>query len=251
MIHYPEVSMPLWIISSKSMTKALFHLISWVGTLKEILTAQCFNKTLKTWFKTLYVMIKIIRWLVAEIKINDWKLCVVGMSAKSGNVGCVNHKWIIVIYWTMHPANKLKHYAVNNDVMTSLGSLGWQEQVREWPESEGDHDWWYWTQTLVRSRQDNKLTSNGWKLRTLISNFVFYLNQCASWWCVWCLCRVHVEFYVNENTFKERLKLYFIKNQRSSKWSSLVIVLSLCVCYNKTPWPFRSWFMAIKMHNVQ
>ncbi|XP_066501398.1 potassium channel subfamily T member 1 [Hoplias malabaricus] len=30
------------------------------------------------------------------------------------------------------------------------------------------------------------------------------------------LCRVHVEFYVNENTFKERLKLFFIKNQRSS-----------------------------------
>ncbi|KAI4897087.1 hypothetical protein NFI96_004212 [Prochilodus magdalenae] len=29
--------------------------------------------------------------------------------------------------------------------------------------------------------------------------------------------RVHVEFYVNENTFKERLKLFFIKNQRSSK----------------------------------
>uniref|UniRef100_A0A8B9LD00 Si:dkey-21e5.1 n=1 Tax=Astyanax mexicanus TaxID=7994 RepID=A0A8B9LD00_ASTMX len=30
------------------------------------------------------------------------------------------------------------------------------------------------------------------------------------------LCRVQVEFYVNENTFKERLKLFFIKNQRSS-----------------------------------
>ncbi|XP_008940163.1 PREDICTED: potassium channel subfamily T member 1 [Merops nubicus] len=29
-------------------------------------------------------------------------------------------------------------------------------------------------------------------------------------------CRVQVEFYVNENTFKERLKLFFIKNQRSS-----------------------------------
>lgn len=27
--------------------------------------------------------------------------------------------------------------------------------------------------------------------------------------------RVQVEFYVNENTFKERLKLFFIKNQRS------------------------------------
>lgn len=31
--------------------------------------------------------------------------------------------------------------------------------------------------------------------------------------------RVQVEFYVNENTFKERLKLFFIKNQRSSKWN--------------------------------
>lgn len=29
--------------------------------------------------------------------------------------------------------------------------------------------------------------------------------------------RVQVEFYVNENTFKERLKLFFIKNQRSSE----------------------------------
>uniref|UniRef100_A0A8C3Q9F3 Potassium sodium-activated channel subfamily T member 1 n=1 Tax=Geospiza parvula TaxID=87175 RepID=A0A8C3Q9F3_GEOPR len=29
-------------------------------------------------------------------------------------------------------------------------------------------------------------------------------------------CQVQVEFYVNENTFKERLKLFFIKNQRSS-----------------------------------
>uniref|UniRef100_A0A2K5VKI1 RCK N-terminal domain-containing protein n=1 Tax=Macaca fascicularis TaxID=9541 RepID=A0A2K5VKI1_MACFA len=31
-----------------------------------------------------------------------------------------------------------------------------------------------------------------------------------------CPSRVQVEFYVNENTFKERLKLFFIKNQRSS-----------------------------------
>uniref|UniRef100_A0A667X3H9 Potassium sodium-activated channel subfamily T member 1 n=1 Tax=Myripristis murdjan TaxID=586833 RepID=A0A667X3H9_9TELE len=35
--------------------------------------------------------------------------------------------------------------------------------------------------------------------------------QCAS-----PRCQVQVEFYVNENTFKERLKLFFIKNQRSS-----------------------------------
>ncbi|KAF4016799.1 hypothetical protein G4228_008251 [Cervus hanglu yarkandensis] len=38
--------------------------------------------------------------------------------------------------------------------------------------------------------------------------FVFDDGQCAP--------RVQVEFYVNENTFKERLKLFFIKNQRSS-----------------------------------
>lgn len=30
--------------------------------------------------------------------------------------------------------------------------------------------------------------------------------------------RVRVEYYVNENTFKERLQLYFIKNQRSSEY---------------------------------
>lgn len=33
--------------------------------------------------------------------------------------------------------------------------------------------------------------------------------------------RVQVEFYVNENTFKERLKLFFIKNQRSSEWGPM------------------------------
>ncbi|XP_041582312.1 potassium channel subfamily T member 1 isoform X13 [Vulpes lagopus] len=33
---------------------------------------------------------------------------------------------------------------------------------------------------------------------------------------IWHVLRVQVEFYVNENTFKERLKLFFIKNQRSS-----------------------------------
>lgn len=34
------------------------------------------------------------------------------------------------------------------------------------------------------------------------------------------VCRVRVEYYVNENTFKERLQIYFIKNQRSSKYYS-------------------------------
>lgn len=35
-------------------------------------------------------------------------------------------------------------------------------------------------------------------------------------------CRVRVEYYVNENTFKERLQLYFIKNQRSSEYFSSI-----------------------------
>ncbi len=37
---------------------------------------------------------------------------------------------------------------------------------------------------------------------------------------MFCFCfvsRVRVEYYVNENTIKERLQIYFIKNQRSSK----------------------------------
>lgn len=34
--------------------------------------------------------------------------------------------------------------------------------------------------------------------------------------------RVRVEYYVNENTFKERLQLYFIKNQRSSEYHKIL-----------------------------
>ncbi|XP_062525171.1 potassium channel subfamily T member 2 isoform X2 [Bombyx mori] len=46
--------------------------------------------------------------------------------------------------------------------------------------------------------------------------------------------RVRVEFYVNENTFKERLQLYFIKNQRSSlriRIANLFFKLLTCVLY--------------------
>uniref|UniRef100_H2UA63 Potassium sodium-activated channel subfamily T member 2b n=1 Tax=Takifugu rubripes TaxID=31033 RepID=H2UA63_TAKRU len=42
--------------------------------------------------------------------------------------------------------------------------------------------------------------------------YVMCLSLCLSFFSL----RVQVEFYVNENTFKERLKLFFIKNQRSS-----------------------------------
>uniref|UniRef100_A0A8C2B0F4 Potassium channel, subfamily T, member 1 n=1 Tax=Cyprinus carpio TaxID=7962 RepID=A0A8C2B0F4_CYPCA len=47
-------------------------------------------------------------------------------------------------------------------------------------------------------------------------------------------CRVHVEFYVDENTFKERLKLFFIKNQRSSlriRIFNFCLKLLTCVLY--------------------
>lgn len=44
--------------------------------------------------------------------------------------------------------------------------------------------------------------------------------------------RVRVEFFTNEKSLKERLQLYFIKNQRSSK---LIVPLQLNPC-NPTPW---------------
>ncbi|XP_060520683.1 potassium channel subfamily T member 2 isoform X4 [Cylas formicarius] len=46
--------------------------------------------------------------------------------------------------------------------------------------------------------------------------------------------RVRVEYYVNENTFKERLQLYFIKNQRSSlriRIANLFLKLLTCALY--------------------
>ncbi|CAG9816404.1 unnamed protein product [Phaedon cochleariae] len=46
--------------------------------------------------------------------------------------------------------------------------------------------------------------------------------------------RVRVEYYVNENTFKERLQLYFIKNQRSSlriRIANLFFKLLTCLLY--------------------
>ncbi|XP_069179342.1 potassium channel subfamily T member 2 isoform X5 [Procambarus clarkii] len=46
--------------------------------------------------------------------------------------------------------------------------------------------------------------------------------------------RVRVEYYVNENTFKERLHLYFVKNQRSSlriRIFNLLIKLLTCILY--------------------
>ncbi|KAM6931318.1 potassium channel subfamily T member 1 [Xenentodon cancila] len=46
--------------------------------------------------------------------------------------------------------------------------------------------------------------------------------------------RVHLEFYVNENTFKERLKLFFIKNQRSSlriRLFNFALKILTCVLY--------------------
>jgi potassium channel subfamily T protein 1 len=45
---------------------------------------------------------------------------------------------------------------------------------------------------------------------------------------------VRVEYYVNENTFKERLQLYFIKNQRSSlriRIANLFFKLLTCILY--------------------
>jgi hypothetical protein len=65
------------------------------------------------------------------------------------------------------------------------------------------------------------------------------LSSCASWEPVskvvnLSFSRVRVEYYVNENTFKERLQLYFIKNQRSSKYWDLNIFL-MDACFLRVP----------------
>ncbi|KAL8174816.1 UNVERIFIED_CONTAM: potassium channel, subfamily T, member 1, partial [Gekko kuhli] len=67
------------------------------------------------------------------------------------------------------------------------------------------------------AKQDDRWI--GWILLCFRSNSVWFRDasemRCQS--LVWVHNkRVQVEFYVNENTFKERLKLFFIKNQRSS-----------------------------------
>ncbi|XP_026177273.1 potassium channel subfamily T member 2 [Mastacembelus armatus] len=68
--------------------------------------------------------------------------------------------------------------------------------------------------------------------------------------------RVQVEFYVNENTFKERLKLFFIKNQRSSlriRLFNFSLKILTCALYilrvsldnpkeiNGNPWDLILW----------
>nr|XP_036669653.1 potassium channel subfamily T member 2 isoform X17 [Drosophila suzukii] len=59
-------------------------------------------------------------------------------------------------------------------------------------------------------------------------------NCLSSWDSYDRIPRVRVEYYVNENTFKERLQLYFIKNQRSSlriRIADLFFKLLSCVLY--------------------
>lgn len=53
--------------------------------------------------------------------------------------------------------------------------------------------------------------------------------------------RVQVEFYVNENTFKERLKLFFIKNQRSSKYKPRESVAP----FSPLLWECEMWIVAL------
>uniref|UniRef100_A0A670KHW4 Potassium sodium-activated channel subfamily T member 1 n=1 Tax=Podarcis muralis TaxID=64176 RepID=A0A670KHW4_PODMU len=63
--------------------------------------------------------------------------------------------------------------------------------------------------------------------------------------------RVQVEFYVNENTFKERLKLFFIKNQRSSlriRLFNFSLKLLTCLLYIVRVLIIRScWTAALKI----
>uniref|UniRef100_H3BWH8 Potassium sodium-activated channel subfamily T member 1 n=1 Tax=Tetraodon nigroviridis TaxID=99883 RepID=H3BWH8_TETNG len=77
--------------------------------------------------------------------------------------------------------------------------------------------------------------------------------------------RVQVEFYVNENTFKERLKLFFIKNQRSSlrirlfNFSLKILTCALYILrvsldnpnFNASPWACVLQSRALECKNNQ
>nr|XP_053624836.1 potassium channel subfamily T member 2 isoform X12 [Plodia interpunctella] len=68
---------------------------------------------------------------------------------------------------------------------------------------------------------------------TAVSRYSSY-NCLTGWDSYDKIPRVRVEYYVNENTFKERLQLYFIKNQRSSlriRIANLFFKLLACVLY--------------------
>ncbi|KAH0956202.1 hypothetical protein HN011_003049 [Eciton burchellii] len=81
----------------------------------------------------------------------------------------------------------------------------------------------------VRDASTNKTTLT----MTTSSRYSSY-NCLTSWDSYDRIPRVRVEYYVNENTFKERLQLYFIKNQRSSlriRVANLFFKLLTCFLY--------------------
>lgn len=53
--------------------------------------------------------------------------------------------------------------------------------------------------------------------KELLTNLIVFAKASLIKFFMTIFSRVRVEYYVNENTFKERLQLYFIKNQRSSE----------------------------------
>lgn len=87
---------------------------------------------------------------------------------------------------------------------------------------------------MMRKKRDESLKSC---LQTVLKTTSLVLLVRSADSCVPALLfsvRVQVEFYVNENTFKERLKLFFIKNQRSSKRTVYIVFMPLiCNCIIK------------------
>lgn len=98
---------------------------------------------------------------------------------------------------------------------------------------------------MMRKKRDESLRSC-LQIVLKITSLVLLVHSADS--CVPVLLfsvRVQVEFYVNENTFKERLKLFFIKNQRSSKRTVYIVFMPLfCSCIIK--WSFKVQYD--KMH---
>ncbi|KAG7203443.1 hypothetical protein KM043_013509 [Ampulex compressa] len=88
-------------------------------------------------------------------------------------------------------------------------------------------------QSSREKKKEEDVPPNKMLAMTTSSRYSSY-NCLTSWDSYDRIPRVRVEYYVNENTFKERLQLYFIKNQRSSlriRLANLFFKLLTCFLY--------------------
>lgn len=97
------------------------------------------------------------------------------------------------------------------------------------------------------NKKKNKFDKQPANLTKQSINFVLFLMKnflIFSYFSILLQYRIRVEFYENENTFKEKLHVFFIKNQRTSKSRIFFcFVFWLFILWNFVFWRifFSSW----------